>query len=94
MNKPVPGSFRPSTPSSSAAARYNTAVDRQFGGAAPGKEPTSTALQTQKRAQRSGHSGYMQVRNPGSLSDTGLPGRPSPGRASDQNFAIGKPRNY
>ena len=94
VSNPVPGTFKAKDVSSSDAARYNVGVDRKFGGAAPGKEPTKSALSTQKTAQRSGHSGYMQVRDPGSLPDTGLPGRESRGRASDQNFAIGRPRNY
>ena len=86
VNKPVPGSFTPKDVSSTDAARYNNQVDKNF--TRGGDNTDSASARTiQRRAKDSGHSGYMNVKNPGSIPDTGIPNRPSPGRASDQNQA-------
>jgi len=85
VSKPVPGSFKAKDVSSKDAARYNTGIDKKFG-SADNIDDTSAA-NVQYAANRAGHSGYMKVKDPGSLPDTGIPNRPSPGRASDQNQA-------
>lgn len=85
-NVPVKGSFRPANVSSSAAARYNVGIDKTLGtGTGPNAMP---AYRVQQRARNQGHSGYMRVRNPESLPNTGIPDRPTPQRAGDQNRAI------
>ena len=85
VNKPVAGSFKPSDVSSTDAARYNTQVDRN-NTIGRGTPPASVV---QRRAKQSGHSGYMQVKNPDSIPNTGIPDRPTPQRAGDQNRARG-----
>jgi hypothetical protein len=87
VNKPVPGSFKPKDVSSTDAARYNTKVDKNF--SLDGKSDSSAATRIQSRARSSGHSGYMKVNNPDSIPNTGIPNRPTPQRAADQNRARG-----
>jgi hypothetical protein len=91
VNKPVPGSFNPSNVSSIDAARYNNQVDKNFtrNTGAGDNTDSAPASTIQRRARSAGHSGYMKVNNPDSIPDTGIPNRPSPGRARDQNRARG-----
>ena len=85
-NVPVKGSFRPANVPSSAAARYNVGIDKTLGtGTGTNAMP---AYRVQQRARNQGHSGYMRVANPESLPNTGIPDRPTPQRAGDQNRAI------
>jgi hypothetical protein len=85
VSKPVPGSFSPKDVSSKDAARYNTGIDKKFGSS--DNIDNTSAANVQHAARSSGNSGYMKVKDPGSLSNTGIPNRPTPGRASDQNQA-------
>ena len=85
VSKPVPGSFKEKDVSSKDAARYNTGIDKKFGSA--DNIDNTSAANVQYAANRAGHSGYMKVEDPGSLPNTGIPNRPTPGRASDQNQA-------
>ena len=85
VSKPVPGSFKEKDVSSKDAARYNTGIDKKFGSA--DNIDNTSAANVQYAANRAGHSGYMKVKDPGSLPNTGIPNRPTPGRASDQNQA-------
>ena len=85
VNKPVAGSFKRTDIGSEDAARYNTGIDKKFGSA--DNIDNTSAANVQYAANRAGHSGYMKVKDPGSLPNTGIPNRPTPGRASDQNQA-------
>jgi hypothetical protein len=85
VSKPVPGSFSPKDVSSKDAARYNTGIDKKFGSS--DNIDNTSAANVQHAARSSGNSGYMKVKDPGSLPNTGIPNRPTPGRASDQNRA-------
>jgi len=85
VSKPVPGSFKEKDVSSKDAARYNTGIDKKFGSA--DNIDNTSAANVQYAANRAGNSGYMKVKDPGSLPNTGIPNRPTPGRASDQNQA-------
>jgi hypothetical protein len=85
VSKPVSGSFKAKDVSSKDSARYNTGIDKKFG-SADNIDDTSAA-NVQYAANRAGNSGYMKVKDPGSLPNTGIPNRPTPGRASDQNQA-------
>ena len=85
--KPVPGSFTPKDVSSQDAARYNQAIDNRFKGhSGPADQTPATAIQ--RASQRKGHSGYMKVKDPSSIPNTGIPNRPTPARSSDQNDAM------
>ena len=86
VNIPVAGSFTPKDVSSTDAARFNNRLDRKFG-ASGGSIDATPAANVQYAANRAGHSGYMKVKDPSSIPDTGIPNRPTPGRASDQNQA-------
>lgn len=77
VNRPVSGTFRAGGVSDTAAARYNTQLDN----------PNIPASERQRELERSGHSGFIPLSNPSSIPDTGIPGRPSPGRALDQTNA-------
>ena len=85
VSKPVSGSFKAKDVSSKDAARYNTGIDKKFGSA--DNIDNTSAANVQYAANRAGNSGYMKVKDPGSLPNTGIPNRPTPGRASDQNQA-------
>lgn len=87
VNRPVAGSFRPSNVSSQDAARYNNELDKKY--SSDGRTDSTTASAIQRRARASGHSGYMRVNNPDSIPNTGIPNRPTPQRASDQNRVRG-----
>ena len=87
VSKPVPGTFKPKDVSSSDAARYNTGIDRKFG-VNPSNTHSTAASSVQHRARSAGDSGYMKVKDPDSIPNTGLPNRPTPARSSDQNYAI------
>ena len=87
VNVPVPGTFTQQDVSSVDAARYNNEVDNRFKGHS-GSTDDTTAYAVQKAAQRKGHSGYMRVKDPSSVPNTGLPNRANPWRADDQNQAI------
>ena len=86
VNKPVPGTFKPKDVPSRDAARYNTGIDRKFG-VDPSDTHSTAASSVQHRARSAGDSGYMKVKDPSSIPDTGIPNRPTPGRAADQNQA-------
>lgn len=87
VTKPVPGSFTPKDVSSQDAARYNQAIDNRFKGhSGPADQTPATAIQ--RASQRKGHSGYMKVKDPSSIPNTGIPNRPTPARSSDQNDAM------
>ena len=87
VNKPVPGTFKPKDVPSRDAARYNTGIDRKFG-VDPSDTHSTAASSVQHRARSAGDSGYMKVKDPSSIPDTGRPNRPTPARSSDQNYAI------
>ena len=87
VNKPVPGTFKPKDVPSIDAARYNTGIDRKFG-VDPSDTHSTAASSVQHRARSAGDSGYMKVKDPSSIPDTGRPNRPTPARSSDQNYAI------
>ena len=87
VSKPVPGTFEPKNVSSKDAARYNTAIDNRFKGHS-GSADETPATAIQRAAQRSGHSGYMKVKDPSSIPNTGIPNRPTPARSRDQNDAM------
>ena len=87
VSKPVPGTFKPKNVSSKDAARYNTAIDNRFKGHS-GSADETPATAIQRAAQRSGHSGYMKVKDPSSIPNTGIPNRPTPARSRDQNDAM------
>jgi hypothetical protein len=76
-NKTVPGSFKAGGVSDTDAARYNTKIDN----------PSISAAERQSQLNRSKQSGFIPLSNPSSIPDTGIPGRPSPGRAEDQTRA-------
>ncbi len=87
VSRPVPGTFKQQDVSSQDAARYNQAIDNRFKGhSGPADQTPATAIQ--RAAQRQGHSGYMRVKNPSSIPNTGIPNRPTPARAYDQNNAM------
>jgi len=85
VSKPVPGTFKPKPPSSKDAARYNNELDKKY--SSDGQTDSTKALEIQKRAREDKHSGYMKVKDPNSIPNTGLPNKPTPQRAADQNFA-------
>lgn len=87
VNKPVPGSFRAADVPSQDAARYNNELDKRY--SSDGSTDSTTASEIQRRAKASGSSGYMRVNNSDSIPNTGLPNRPTPQRASDQNRVRG-----
>ena len=86
QNVPVKGSFIPRQISSGSAARYNQAIDAKYGTGS--NKDAMPAYRVQQRALNQGSSGYMRVRNPDEIPNTGAANRPTPQRAGDQNRAL------